>query len=160
MDDAWRKMVWRQFGAAITMIEKAIDACPDDLWSDRAREPEVWLMVLHALFYLDLYLSETPEGVSLPPPLTDPNGPRPERAFSKDELRSYLRQGRAKCRATIEQMSEERARRRCGFYWLEMTDGELLLYNMRHVQHHAAQLNLVLRREAGRAPGWVAMAPP
>jgi len=33
---------------------------------------------------------------------------------------------------------------------------ELLLYNMRHVQHHAAQLNLMLRQAVDSAPGWVA----
>jgi len=35
---------------------------------------------------------------------------------------------------------------------------ELLLYNMRHVQHHAAQLNLILRQKVDSAPGWVAQA--
>ena len=35
---------------------------------------------------------------------------------------------------------------------------ELLLYNMRHVQHHAAQLNLILRQQTDSAPGWVAKA--
>jgi uncharacterized damage-inducible protein DinB len=32
---------------------------------------------------------------------------------------------------------------------------ELLLYNMRHVQHHAAQLNLLLRQGINDAPRWV-----
>jgi uncharacterized damage-inducible protein DinB len=32
---------------------------------------------------------------------------------------------------------------------------ELLLYNMRHVQHHTAQLNLLLRQGIGNAPRWV-----
>src|SRR6266550_3531979 len=34
-------------------------------------------------------------------------------------------------------------------------NGELLLYNMRHVQHHAAQLNMRLRQETDSAPKWV-----
>jgi hypothetical protein len=33
--------------------------------------------------------------------------------------------------------------------------GELVLYNLRHVQHHAAQLNLILRQVVDAAPGWV-----
>ena len=32
---------------------------------------------------------------------------------------------------------------------------EILLYNMRHVQHHAAQLNLLLRQAINDAPEWV-----
>jgi uncharacterized damage-inducible protein DinB len=35
---------------------------------------------------------------------------------------------------------------------------ELLLYNMRHVQHHAAQLNLILRQTIDSAPRWVGKA--
>jgi hypothetical protein len=33
---------------------------------------------------------------------------------------------------------------------------ELFLYNLRHVQHGAAQLNLILRQAIDSAPRWVA----
>lgn len=36
-----------------------------------------------------------------------------------------------------------------------MSNGELLLYNMRHVQHHAAQLNMLLRERTNSAPNWL-----
>jgi hypothetical protein len=39
-----------------------------------------------------------------------------------------------------------------------MTFAESLLYNTRHVQHHAAQLNLILSQQTGSAPRWVAKA--
>jgi hypothetical protein len=32
---------------------------------------------------------------------------------------------------------------------------EVFLYNMRHVQHHMAQLNLLLRQRIDDAPKWV-----
>jgi len=35
---------------------------------------------------------------------------------------------------------------------------ELLIYNLRHVQHHAAQLNLILRQDIDAAPEWVSRA--
>jgi uncharacterized damage-inducible protein DinB len=35
---------------------------------------------------------------------------------------------------------------------------EILIYNMRHVQHHAAQLNLLLRQRVDNTPGWVPRA--
>jgi hypothetical protein len=35
---------------------------------------------------------------------------------------------------------------------------ELLLYNMRHVQEHAAHLNLFLGQRTGSGPGWVTRA--
>jgi uncharacterized damage-inducible protein DinB len=53
-------------------------------------------------------------------------------------------------------LTDERARARFSFAWGEASFLELLMYNMRHVQHHAAQLNLILRQETDSAPGWVA----
>jgi hypothetical protein len=34
-----------------------------------------------------------------------------------------------------------------------------MLYNLRHVQHHAAQLNLILRQVTDSAPDWVGRTP-
>jgi hypothetical protein len=153
-------MVWQQFGAAIDMLENAVRACPDQLWSDRSQRPEFWYLVYHTLFYLDLYLSDSEAGFAPPAPFTleemDPAGVVPKRPYTKGELQAYLEHGRNKCRTTIEALTEEKARRRCGFYWLDISVAELFLYNMRHVQHHAAQLNLILRQKIDSAPRWVA----
>ena len=35
MDTACKETIWRQFGAAIDMLENAITACPDKVWGDR-----------------------------------------------------------------------------------------------------------------------------
>jgi len=85
----------------------------------------------------------------------DERGLLPDRVYSKEELLSYLAHGREKCRQRISSMTEEQADQRCGFHWLDISTAEILLYNMRHVQHHAAQLNFMLNRETGSAPRWV-----
>lgn len=162
MDDVWRGAVWRQFGAAVEMLENAVRACPAELWGERGRGPECWYVVYHTLFFLDLYLSGSAEGFAPPEPFTldelDPAGVMPERVYTKEELLDYMRHGREKCRATVLALTAERAGARCVFRRFEMSFAELLLYNMRHVQHHAGQLNLMLRQEAGAAPGWVGAA--
>jgi hypothetical protein len=162
VDATWRAILWQQFGAAIDMLDNALLACPEELWSDRSRRPEFWYVVFHTLFFLDLYLSGSVEGFAPPAPFTldelDPAGLLPERPYTKDELHSYLEHGRRECRATIEALTDEKARRRCGFERLDLSELELLLYNMRHVQHHAAQLNLILRQTIDSAPGWVTKA--
>lgn len=158
MDTFWKATIWQQFGAAIDMLENALLACPDELWNDRSQRPEFWYTVYHALFWLDLYLSDSVEGFAPPAPYTlDEMKPGlfPERVYTKEELRSYLEHGRKKCRATIEAMTDEKARQRCGFEWIDGSVAELFLYNMRHVQHHAAQLNLMLRQTIDSAPRWV-----
>ncbi|HEX9942290.1 MAG TPA: DinB family protein, partial [Thermoanaerobaculia bacterium] len=138
----------------------ALLACPDELWSDRSQRPEFWYVVYHTLFFLDLYLSGSVEGFAPPAPFTldelDPAGLLPEQPYTKEELHTYLEHGREKCRAVIETLTDEKARRRCEFGWIDVNFSELLLYNLRHVQHHAAQLNLILRQKIDSAPPWVA----
>ena len=162
MDRTWREASWSQFGAAIDMLESAVFHCPDGLWGDRSRRPEYWYLVFHTLFWLDLYLSESAEGFAPPEPFTldemDPRGLLPERVYEKRELLEYLEHGRRKCRATIAAMTVERARAPRRFHSVKGTAAEILLYNFRHVQHHAAQLHLILRQAIDSTPGWSAKA--
>jgi hypothetical protein len=159
VETSWKASVWPQFGAAIDMLENAMDACPYELWSDRTRKPEFWYLVYHTLFFLDLYLSDSVEEFVPQKPFTlselDPAGVLPERVYSKEEIRTFFDHCRSKCKAAIESLTDERGSRRCGFAWVDCTVAELFLYNMRHVQHGAAQLNLILRQETNSAPEWV-----
>ena len=128
MDNSWQTAVAQQFGAAIDMLEKVLVACPDELWRVRLwndpqlpRSAEFWYVVYHTLFWLDLYLSGSVEGFMPPAPFTldelDPAGIIPERAFSRDELQTYLAHGREKCRSTLSGLTDERAQQRCAFPW-------------------------------------------
>ncbi|HWR83182.1 MAG TPA: DinB family protein [Candidatus Deferrimicrobium sp.] len=160
MNGIWKTMIWQQFGAAIDMLENAIKACPEKVWGDRPGYHEFWYIVYHTLFFLDYYLSDSAEGFVPPAPFTldelDPAGILPDRVYTKEELQAYLEHGREKCRMTVAALTDERARQRCGFERPDVTIAELLLYSMRHVQHHAAQLNLILRQTTDSAPRWVA----
>jgi hypothetical protein len=155
--------MWKQFGAAIDMLDNAVLACPDALWrqpvwqdpSAPSRRAEFWYVAYHALFWLDLYLFGSEDGFAPPPPFSlveqdDATSPLPERSFSREELRAYLASLRQTCRATLETMSDERARQPVSFGWIRegevVSYGELQLYSMRHIQEHAAQLSLLLGR--------------
>ncbi len=159
MVSTWKTIIWQQFGAAIDMLENAMRACPEELWYDGSRQPEFWYLVFHTLFYLDFYLSEAEAGFVPPAPYTldelDPAGIMPERAYSKDEMNKYLEYGRQKCRRKIKALTDKQVNERCDFDAPEVTVAELLLYNMRHVQHHTAQLNLILRQVVDAAPRWI-----
>ena len=168
MNIPWRSIIWQQFGAAIDDLDNALQACPDDLWQaclwhepelEKFFLPEFWYVVYHSLFWLDLYLTGSEEGFLPPEPflLVEQNdeGPLPERPYTKTELHAYLEICRHRCRTTIEALTDEAAQRVCRFPWGEVTFAELLLYSMRHVAGHAAQLNLLLGQKVGAAPGWV-----
>ena len=168
---SWRTIIWQQFGAAIDDLDNALRACPDDLWHARLWDtptdekfflPEFWYIAYHALFWLDLYLTGTEEGFIPPAPFLlveqNENGPLPEKPYTKEQLLAYLEHCRQKCRVTLEATNEAAAQRRCTFGWGEVSFMELLLYTMRHVQGHAAQLNMALGQKTGSAPVWVLWA--
>lgn len=165
METMWREILWRQFGAAIDMLENAIRACPDELWRarlwDEKAQPEFaefWYLAFHALFWLDYYLSDDPETFVPPAPFTmseaDMDGALPERLYTRVELLDYLQYGRERCRVRIAS-ADLLAPQRCRPNNPDMTIAELYIYNLRHVHEHAAQLGLLLGQKTSSAPGWV-----
>jgi hypothetical protein len=163
MDTNMKTAIWRQFGASIDMLENAIKACPEDVWvGKRGAFSDFWYLASHTLFWLDFYLSDSVDGFVPPPPFgleeLDPAGALPPRVYSKDELLAYLEHGRKKCRMSIIALTSDSVHRDCGSKRPGLTNLEILLYNMRHVQHHAAQLNLILRQTIDSAPNWVSKA--
>ncbi len=159
MDDYWKTILLQQYGAVIEMLETAITVCPEQIWSDRLQTPEYWYLVYHTLFFLDLYLSGSLNGFAPPTPFTldelDPAGVLPDRVYTKEELQNFLLHCRNKCQTTIGNLTDAKAQEICKFSWLEISYGELLLDNLRHVQHHVAQMNLILRQKTDSAPRWI-----
>jgi hypothetical protein len=154
-----REALARQFGAAIDMLENAIHACPDPLWSAGPPWQQFWYLASHTLFWLDYYLADAPEAFRPRAPFgleeMDPAGVLPPRAFTRAELLGYLAHARARCRAVMAALDDESAARPCGFPRRDGSVFELHLYNLRHVQHHAAQLQLLLRQGGAEPPRWV-----
>jgi hypothetical protein len=163
MESTWRIALWRQFGAAIDMLENALVACPDSLWTQRLwRTPlpsefppqfaEYWYVTFHALVWLDLYLSGVPEEEFAPPApfaqgVLDSVEAQPTRPYTREELRNYLVSMRQKAHSTLAALTDKQALRPVEYPWCEgqpVSYLELQLYNLRHVQEHAAQLSLFL----------------
>jgi len=170
LDTTLKTALRQQFGAAIDMLDNVLRACPDDLWHVRlwdvqSQQPgfsEFWYIVYHTLFWLDLYLSGSVDGFVPPIPFTldelDPAGILPVRSYSREELQTYLEHARRKCQSTIDALTDEKARQKCTFPWGQVSFVGLLLDNMRHVQEHTAQLNMILGQKIGWNPAWVAKA--
>ncbi len=178
MESVWRDALWKQFGAAIDMLDNAVAACPDSLWRERLwRDPpppefpprfaEFWYVTYHTLVWLDLYLSGAPEEEFAPPApfaqgMLDSAEAAPERPYTKEELRAYLASLRQKCHTAIEALTDEQARRPVSYGWIEegavVSYAELLFYTLRHVQGHAAELSLALGQHSVPVNDWTARA--
>ncbi len=156
MNNTIKEDIWSQFGASIDMLGNAIKFCPAENWNTERR---FWYNAYHCLFYLDYYLTMEPKTFAPPVPFTlsEFEDKMPDRVYDKEELLVYLKFNRDKCQNLISGLTEEKLNER----WVNVSGTmnysvfEILLYNMRHVQHHAAQLNLLLRQMINDTPGWV-----
>jgi hypothetical protein len=164
----WKTSLLTQFGAAIDMLENALNKCPDELWEKALWEDDTmpegssafWNIAYHTLFWLDLYLSGTVDGFAPPVPFTldELEVGKVTRVFTRTELQNYLVYDRKKCQVTISGLTDEEAKKICRFGWGELPYMALLFDNMRHVQEHAAQLNMFLGQNARLPSHWVAKA--
>ena len=159
-----RTGLWQQFSAAIAMLENALLACPETLWQEHlwidvesADEGTFWETTYHTLGCLERFLT----GCSLEalPVFTK----RADGAIPRDELSRYLVQLRQQCQRTFAVLSDEKMHQPYTFPWpggATVSYFELLLYTLRHVQEHAAQLSLFLGQHAipDEALHWVLRA--
>ncbi len=86
---------------------------------------------------------------------------QPERPYTKEELRAYLVSTRQKCHTQLLELTDEQARRPVEYPWSEgqsISFLELHLYNLRHVQEHAAQLSMFLGQHGIDVSDWVTQA--
>lgn len=181
METWYSAALWRQLGAALDMLDQAVVACPDALWTEPLwRDPtagerfpsrfaEFWYVAFHTLTWLDLYLTAVPEHeFRQPAPFArgeiDSNETQPVQPYTTEDLRAYLASLRQRCQSTLLALTEEQACRPIACYpWIAeqpLSYLELQLYNLRHVQEHAAQLCLFLGQHAvpDEALDWVAQA--
>ena len=167
MDANVKTSLWQQFGAAIDYLDVTMNACPDELWraplwqtTDKPAElAQFWYVSYHTLFWLHLYLTGEEEGLLPPPSFSLPDqsedGPLPEQVYTKAELQAFLDDGRSKCKAVIQSLTDEMSQHHLVFEWGECSFLELLIYNLRHVHGHASQLNMLLGQNGIATPDYV-----
>ncbi len=169
MIDLVKESLWKQFGASIDIFKNAIESWPEEQWKADRR---IFYMVYHTLFFLEYYLTFPPKDFAprLPVAVTRKDAPPealddliPRKDYTRKELLEYLEACRTTCKNSIAALTVDSMAER----WIEEPGNpksrnyskiELLMYNMRHVQHHAAQLNLLLRQQINEAPRWVSRA--
>lgn len=156
VEQDWADDVAAQAGAALAMIEGCIENCPSELWRAASSTMGYWYLVYHSLFFVDHDLSPQErefrsvafdvheyELKQLEPPYTVP--------YAQDDLLGYVALCRERCRRVLDGLRDGHGPTLRGETRLGLSPVGVLLYNVRHVQHHVGQLNGLLR-EAGGAP--------
>jgi hypothetical protein len=157
-----------QYHACLAMLQDAIEKCPESLWYDRQPTNAYWQVAYHALFFAHLYMgqdlesfvpwpehqrdSQNEDGIAGPPDPTStlPLIPRP---YTKDQALRYW----ALCDDMVDRAVDalDLRRKDSGFHWYKMSKVEHQLVNLRHIQHHTAQLMDRLRAAENVGVKWV-----
>jgi len=135
----------------LASLEVAISTCPDDLWNNESIKPRYWYLLYHALFFLDLHLSDSPKGFLPPAPFAiiglNLSGKDHDRAYSKSDMQIYLAHDRKKALSKMESLTETGLLKPCGFPWLEISIKDLLEYIIASVNEYAMQIGTILHQQ-------------
>ena len=162
------EVLQRQYRASLEMLSHAVTQCPEALWLAAERQNRFWHIAYHAVFFTHLYLQPSEAefrpwarhrpnyqflGTTPWPPYERPTIDAP---YSQADVLEYrdLCLGEIETRVPAGDLDAP-----SGFPWLRFSRLEVHLYNIRHLQHHAAQLIDRLRTGSGIGIGWVGSVP-
>lgn len=165
MLDTYKTIVVRQYEAALCTLNACVERCPPAVWAGRVGALRYSQAAFHALIFADLYLSRGVEALKAEAfhrghadffADYEEFEPRPPvRVYEKAPILAYVAHCRAKAAEAVAAETVETLNGPSGFGWLRFNRAELHVYNIRHVQHHAAQLSLRLRLETTEGVPWV-----
>jgi hypothetical protein len=155
MTEHFKQIVRRQYEAALSMLKNRIESCPDAQWNEKVGQGTVRQDVYHALFWADYYLTPH-EDQFVYSPFNDRGGdelrPVISDGLEKADTLDYLNHCHDKALSVIASETKESLEGSSGFPSIfiryPLSRAELHLYNIRHIQHHTAQLSLYLRKLA------------
>ncbi len=149
MLEFYQQIVTSQFEAALAMVNQCIAACPPQHWEGKIANDTFRYVAYHTLFFTDLYLSPNEDSFKLRDLHQrggDERGQDASPGLSKEETLAYVPICHQKLLDTLAAETLESLQGPSGFSWRKISRGELHIYNLRHVQHHAGQMSAYLRR--------------
>ena len=165
MLDTYKRLIVGQFEATFCTLKLCIDRCPDASWHEPVVNYKYCQAMFHALFYGDLYLglnvaalrqqSFHQEHKELFGDYEELEDRLPASVYEKNQLLTYVQHCRNKSSEVMASETVETLNEVSGFEWLPFSRAEVHVYNIRHLQHHAAQLSMRLRIDHGEDVPWV-----
>ena len=165
MLDTFKGLIANQFEAALCTLNICIDRCSETAWDAPVGNWPLCQVAFHALFFTDYYLGMDEESLRGQPFHRDNErffgdyeqleDRKPVSRYDKTSIRKYMEHCRKKASQVIAAETADSLNARAGFGRREFSRAELHVYNIRHIQHHAAQMSLRLRIDAQQDIPWV-----
>jgi len=163
--ETFKQLIASQFEASLGTLGLCAAKCPDDLWNSPVAKYPFCQTAFHTLFFADYYLGSDPEShrrqefhLANPQLFGDYEQLQerePVSLYSRQQIEAYLKFCRGKAVATLAAETEQDLCAPARFPRRNFSRAELHVYNIRHIQHHAAQLILRLRLETDVDIPWV-----
>lgn len=159
-----KRILTGQFEASLCMLNECVRMCPEEHWEGRVANDTFRQIAYHTLFYVDLHLSPSESAFTLRDFHRrggDERSPALSPGLAKDDTLAYSAVCRQKAVEALASETRESLEGPSGFSWRPISRGELYIYTLRHVQHHAGSMSSYLRRIEGALPDlkalpWVA----
>lgn len=170
MLDTLKELIAHQYEASLSTLNVAVTRCPDANWNERVATWKFSQAAFHAVFFTDVYLQpgDDVERLKHQPfhiehkadfrDYEELEDRVPVLLYEKPFVLSYLRYVRDKAQETIARETAGVLAGPSGFARRKCSRAELHIYNIRHIQHHAAQLSLRLRLDAAIDIPWIGHA--
>jgi hypothetical protein len=169
---ALRSVIKSQYHAALAMLRESLEQCPAGVWSRSGHVNSFWQIAYHTLFFAHLYLQpneaafepwehhqaevQHEDGLAGPvdPESTLPLIPEP---YTRAEVLTYWKVCNDLVDGAVDAMNLNEPS--SGFSWYKVSKFEHQIINIRHIQHHTAQLADRLRSAADVGIRWVGTRP-
>ena len=164
------QLLAHQYEASLSTLNLCVARCPEQCWNECVAKWKFCQTAFHATFFTDLYLqpSDDVEAFKRQPfhvqykavfrDYEELEDRPPVLLYDKTFVLSYVQHVRHKAREAVARESADVLAGPSGFHWRDCSRAELHVYNIRHIQHHAAQLSLRLRLDANIDIPWVSHA--
>ncbi len=164
MLDTLKGMIANQYEASLCTLAACVDRCPDSSWHMPIGIYEFSQVVFHTLFFADFYMGRGAtslrdqafhlENKAFFDDYEQLEYRAPVGRYERSALQKYMGHCRKKAADVIASETADSLRGDSGFDRRDFSRAELHVYNIRHIQHHSAQLILRLRTQAGVDIPW------
>jgi hypothetical protein len=153
----FRSVLKSQYHAALAMLREAVERCPAAEWSNTDHKNAFWQVAYHTLFFTHLYLQRDEAAFQRWAQHRGPDDGIDGAPYTQAQVLEYWSFCDRLVDDAVDALDLDSAE--CGFSWYRMSKLEHQLVNLRHLQHHGAQLADRLRSAADIGIGWIGGRP-
>jgi hypothetical protein len=156
MSDKMVAVLRRQFEPTLEMLKQLIEVCPDDFWRDTKQK--YWKHIFHATTSMKFWFrQQRDEEFKIPDfgkDITEALDKECSNYPTKEEMTEYVEEILSVARKFLDELTDDKLLEPCVLYE-EITKTDVILMQIRHVQHHIGYCNNILNSNHLEAVKWL-----